>query len=386
MFPPATPATTALRVGILVLAVLAAAPPRAPAVDADTGLPLPRWIQEDGIVADPATSQMPLGSPLLPRDQRFIQEMEGAEGLMVPPAPAPPKQPSDSYRFFIPKGGNAPAAPSSVPVPAPIPLVEVGADFLQKCENQPPDDHLFDPGGALPDPQGETLRRLFEYHAGEASTQASLLLLRENEKLPPRLDLAQIAKGRLRRGHQCLVVYSLGHPLRSRMFMSQGITASVSPSYLQGLLRACVADALQATEPKEQLQRFATQLSIRLIWMERAHPGIFAPPPTLPSSPVSTEASLPRSATLTMAPPAPATPVLADSGMLAALKVLWHGISPLTLWLSAGSGLTLLLLLLLVKLVRRRRRQQVWILPESDPKPRLGGPHCGGGGAWIKFG
>jgi hypothetical protein len=372
---------------VLVLGMLTAAPAPAPAVDADTGLPLPRWIQEDGIVADPATSQVPLGSPLLPRDQRFIQEMEGAEGLMAPPTPPPPKQPSDNYRFFIPKGGNSPPPPSPVQPPVPVPLVEVDADFLQKCENQAPDDHLFDPGGALPDPQGETLRRLFEYHAGEASTQASLLLLRENEKLPPRLDLAQIAKGRLRRGHQCLVVYSLGHPLRSRMFMSQGITASVSPSYLQGLLRACVADALQAADPKEQLQRFATQLSIRLIWMERAHPATFAPAPTPDAPPALTKAALPAPAPPSpLAPAPPSAPSWTGQGSIANLRSLWAGVSPLALWLTAGAGVTLLLLLLLVRLVRRRRRQQVWILPETDSKTRLGGPHCGGGGAWIKFG
>ncbi|WP_265593406.1 hypothetical protein [Verrucomicrobium sp. BvORR034] len=135
--------------------------------------------------------------------------------------------------------------------------------------------------------RGKTLRRLLSYHAEESAMTANMLLLDENQKLPAGMDLARIAGGRLLEGNQCLVVYALGQPLRSRLFMSHKVTAVVPASYLQALLRACVADSLQATEPEEQLQRFATQLSIRLIWMERAYPAAFKAPPTLSRPPSS---------------------------------------------------------------------------------------------------
>ena len=69
----------------------------------------------------------------------------------------------------------------------------------------------------------------------------------------------------------------------------------IPSEYLRGILQACVQDAMRASDPIEQLQRFATQLSIRLIWMDRAYPGIFVQPESVP------EAQPPVPVTLTCA-------------------------------------------------------------------------------------
>ena len=340
-------------------------------------LPLPAWTSDKGITTDSDAS------PLLPYNPNFIREMEGVDSL--PPSLQPGSgKPGDHFLFFIPKGAKSTPAPpaSSANIIPPEKLVEVGADFLSKCEKQNPEDHFYDPQMALPETQAETLRRLLSYHREEAATAANLLLLEGNQKLPPRMDLTRIAGGRLMEGHQCLVVYPLGQPLRSRLFMSHKITSVVSATYLQELLRACVVDALQATDAEEQLQRFATQLSIRLIWMERAHPAVFErtaaegprePPPVMqPPKALMSEVAPPP-------PPVPASPWLVWRDWALAR---WQ----LLAWSAGGSLTGLILIMWRWKARRRKRRQTIWILPEATYEPRLGGPHCGGGGSWIKFG
>lgn len=354
------------------------------AAEEDT-LPLPKWTAADGISALPAEDGAPIENALLPNDMNFIREMEGMDSMGNSTASTAPKSAFDGFFFFIPKGNKTKPAPAPSPPPllaAPRRLIEVGPDFLAKCESSDSDDHLFDPNPVLPETQGETLRRLLSYHAEESAMTANMLLLDENQKLPAGMDLARIAGGRLLEGHQCLVVYALGQPLRSRLFMSHKVTAVVPASYLQTLLRACVADSLQATEPEEQLQRFATQLSIRLIWMERAYPGAFRavaqpePPPVLQAT---QQDPMPE-----VSPPSPAEAL----PLLDQARDIWGRSWPAAAWSLGGLIVLGILTSLGLKTLRRKRSQTVWILPELPAKnqTRLGGPHCGGGGAWVKYG
>jgi hypothetical protein len=374
------------RLTVLTLALLATTSLHGAAEE--DSLPLPRWTAEDGISALPTEGNSPLENALLPNDMNFIREMEGMDSAgnsLSSTAPAAPKSAFDGFFFFIPKGNKAKPKPAPSPPPllaAPRRLIEVGPDFLAKCETTDSDDHLFDPNPVLPETQGETLRRLLSYHAEESAMTANMLLLDENQKLPAGMDLARIAGGRLLEGNQCLVVYALGQPLRSRLFMSHKVTAVVPASYLQALLRACVADSLQATEPEEQLQRFATQLSIRLIWMERAYPAAFKAPSRAEPPPVLQAAQqdpMPEVA----APPSPAAPPVLDQA-----RDLWTRSWPTAAWSLGGLAVLGILTSLGLRSLRRKRSQTVWILPELPAKhqPRLGGPHCGGGGAWVKYG
>ncbi|WP_075088223.1 hypothetical protein [Verrucomicrobium spinosum] len=237
----------------------------------------------------------------------------------------------------------------------------MGPDFLAKCETTDSDDHLFDPNPVLPETQGETLRRLLSYHAEESAMTANMLLLDENQKLPAGMDLARIAGGRLTEGNQCLVVYALGHPLRSRLFMSHKVTAVVPAGYLQALLRACVADSLQATEPEEQLQRFATQLSIRLIWMERAYPAAFKAPAHAEPPPVLQTAQQSLMPEVAPPPSPPAPPVLDQA------RDLWTRSWPTAAWSVGGLVVLGILTSLGLRSIRRKRSQTVWLLPNSPP-------------------
>ena len=360
------------------------------AVEESEFLPLPVWNEEDASILSHEPEALPLGGPLwpegfnpdsLPQPESLTQRTPPDSFLSDPLSRGPR---AEGFLLFIPK----PSVQSQTPATPPHDLVEVGMDFIHDCENIEPGTYLVDPHSLLPETQSEDLRRLLAYHAGEARTFAHFLLIDSHEQLPANADLSKIAQGRLVQDHGCLTVYPLAEPWRARIFMTREIASRVPAEYLRGILQACIQDALQASDPVEQIQRFATQLSIRLIWMERAYPDIFAPE----------EAD-------SLAEPGTASPAKSQSTapvILSALSEITHEPEspPLPAWatlpwkrigLIAGAcvvGLVIVVLLIrtLLRSHRRRQRNSIWLLPEVDIKPRLGAPHCGQGGAWIKYG
>ena len=161
--------------------------------------------------------------------------------------------------------------------------------------------------------------------------------------------------------------------------MTREIASGVPPEYLRGILQACVQDAMQASDSVEQLQRFATQLSIRLIWMERAHPVIFTStkentPPVESTLPLSLPRS-PKSLTLLFFP----VETTFDYRR-------WEPIAIIAGAALAGLLLVIVLFRWFLRWRRRRMRNSVWLLPEVEVKQRFGGPHCGQGGVWIRYG
>ena len=374
-----------------VAAVLLAAMLPLPAQNVDEILPLPTWSPQDLSALQEQPEAFSLGGLLwpdgfrhediLPPDpamRRSPNSMlaDGEQGSL--PHDAGSSSPSERFLLFIPKP-QRPAA-SEGPPPKTTPphdLVEVSADFLRQCEALESDAWLLDLHALLPETQSEDLRRLLTYHAGEARTFAHVLLLDANEQLPANADLSRLAEKRLAQGHNCLAVFPLGEPWRARLFMTREIVSAVAPDYLQGILTACIQDAMQASDPVEQLQRFAIQLSIRLIWLERAHPAIFAPVAVTSPAPVSTAAG----ATLTDVTHRVEAPV---KTVISTAK--WQRWATMAGW-GLVAALTLLSICVgLRRWLRRRDRNSVWILPETECKPRLGAPHCGHGGAWIRYG
>lgn len=355
----------------------------------DEILPLPTWSPQDLSALQQQPDAFSLGGLLwpdgfhpddiLPPDpavQRSPGSLlaDGEQGAL--PRDAASSNPSERFLLFIPKP-QRPAASESPPpkTTPPHDLVVVSADFLRQCEALESDAWLLDPHALLPETQSEDLRRLLTYHAGEAHTFAHFLLLDANEQLPPNADLSRLAEKRLAQGHNCLAAFPLGEPWRARLFMTREIVTAVAPDYLQGILTACIQDAMQASDPVEQLQRFAIQLSIRLIWLERAHPAIFAPAVSPAPVPAAADATLTDvTHRVEAAVPDPAH------------AINWRRWATIGGSCVAGVLLLLGMLMGLRRWLRRRDRNSVWILPETECKPRLGAPHCGHGGAWIRYG
>jgi len=339
-------------------------------------LPLPRWTEEAAVVP-----VVPMSSQLWPEgfspESSMADGGSGAEGLSSGDA-ANAAARGDNLLFFIPKttakalASPPPSRPAALP-----PVTEVTAEFLHAAEITEPDAFLLDPKTVLHETQAEDLRRLLSYHAGESKLSAHFLLLDAHERLPASMDLAKLAAGRLTSGHTCLVVYPVGEPWRIRFFMSRDVTQAVTVKYLGEMMNACVQDALQVSDPVEQLQRFATQLSIRLIWLERAHPAVFA----LQKEPLPIVAEKHAEELLPEVTAEAAFAAAPDTSLVDG----WKPYAVAASWCLAGLAGLLGLGLGMFRWIRRRRRQTVWLLPEVEFTARLGGPHCGGGGVSARY-
>lgn len=364
---------------------------RSESMTVDELLPLPVWKEEDATTLQTEPEALPLSGLLWPDNfnpDNILPpdpQLAGGPGEGEPslsPAPKNRRGLGDNFLLFIPK----PAAPVVQRALLPDkPLTEVTREFMEQSEVLEPDAFLLDPHTLLPETQSEDLRRLLTFHVTQSHTSAYFLMLDAHEKLSPKVDLSRLAGGRLTREHACLAAFPLGQPWRARLFVTREIAAGVEPGYLPGILEACVQDAMRASDPMDQLQRFATQLSIRLIWMERAYPKLFALEETV---------AAPSEAAKKPVPESPTSFVLADvSQPLIPEDNLWTRWAPLLQEhgraLLLGSCGILLVLGGFMKFARWRKRQHnrtVWMLPEVESTPRFGGAHCGSGGVWIKYG
>ena len=129
---------------------------------------------------------------------------------------------------------------------------------------------------------------------------------------------------------------------------------------------------MHASEAHDQLEQYIVTLSTRLFWLQKAIGSDLkqeiprtalrelvegVPQKGLPTNPVVLpEAARPSSWAWWL------LSILAGTGGGAWTGLRWH----------------------------RQRRQwlksSIWVLPEPETPPRLGGAFCGGGGAMIKFG
>lgn len=368
------PAASAAALSVVITACVFLAPPSLQAANEE--LPLPNWTPAQDAtppgVTPPLRSQV---SPLLPE--------------------APPEDRFDPFKLFIPHT-SAPKTERESPPPPSVALQEVGSDTLRQANDLPDDTLLLDPEGLLTETQTEDLRRLLHTHASEAIITPRILVIGRDQVLPKDAKLTGLASGALTRQPSCLLVYPLGDPKRVRLFTSQEISRVTPAGYLAKMSADCVTDCLQVSNDVEQLQRFATQLSIRLFWLERAFDFLpqgqesaaiaaVTPSRVLPASPTATHGKdAAEAAKLDPLPevvPAPPPTILP-----AAALEKWKSLAGKIAWGGAIGIASLATLLILIRWRRRRLRQMVWLLPEIEHVERLGGSHSGGSGAMIKYG
>jgi hypothetical protein len=324
-------------------------------------LPLPNWEQQEVQI-------FPLGGGLWPAGSAIPSQAEGKS--------------QDELKLFIPNG----ATPNQGAVEkgeaegrsmtSEEDLVEVGEDFFERHEGMAEGGFVYDPEMLLNDGARDDLSRMLASQAEGAKVAAHFVILGARQKLPLNVDLTRLAGANLVGGLSCMVVYPMGEPWRVRLFMSRRVTEVVKADYLRAMARACIQDALKADEGWEQLERFAIQLSIRLTWLEREH--------ALPEVEVlSMEEAVEKVAEM----PEVAMPEKAVE-KVSKWELWWNMLRP-WLWRSFGVVAGLVLLILACRWIWRRwirrPRVAVWILPEVQVPPRLGGKHCGGGGASVQY-
>lgn len=340
----------------------------------DTVLPLPKWIIIEGRPAESGVLPV-LGGGLWPDDFN-------PDEIIHPPMAAAANEggtalpgEQELWLRFLPRSlfGSRRA---TEPAPAEQPLTEMSDEAWHVCEKASGTTRLLDPQGLLSETQSEDLSRLLAFHSEQAGVSAWILLIDARQTLPQNADLSRLASGELAKGSACLAVYPVGAPERARLFFTRSVSEAPSSAYLESLRNGCIREAGLSPDPVEQLQRFATQLSIRLFWLERAYPVL---KPKAKESPQVIEVAEPmKEVTSTEFIARPPSKFIS----------LWQGIKHYVAGVVALVVLLALLALVVLRWRKRRQRLTVFRLPDFDPnhETRFGGPHCGGCGSSIHFG
>jgi hypothetical protein len=336
----------------------------------DEDLPLPRWEKDAPAVPRNEEPGSQFNS-LLPSDpfanDHFELPASGPRLSDAPPTLMPGYSelgPMDLSLFL--HGSILQSADQSAVMHRPTPVMDlrdVPSELLKGLTDAPANEYLMDPQNLTPEVTRIDLERLLEFHAKESLIHFYLLVLDTNQKLPDSAALDDLAHGALTRQKACLAVYPLGEPWRARIFLSPTIHGSVTSAMLTELAADCIQDAHQAQLSSQQLQRYAVRLSTRLFWLEKSLPAVSA---------------------------APSTTSLQEVAASASPAILSHLLTTWALPLSIGGALLFLIALALILRARRSapamvEPTHVWILPDIEVIPRLGGAFSGGTSALISF-
>ncbi|MEQ1751222.1 MAG: hypothetical protein ABL974_17475 [Prosthecobacter sp.] len=341
----------------------------------DEELPLPRWEHETPApprISEPGSqfnSLLPTDTllPSPPEQQGLLQS--GPRLTDTPPVLMPGYSelgPTDLSLFLhgsilqAVKPAHAPHQPTPV-----MSLRELPQELLKSLETEPANEYLLDPKGLVTEVAKLDLERLLEFHAKESRIRLYVLVINNDEKLPTNANLDGLAHGALIRQNSCLAVYPLGEPWRARFLMSKAVHQSTTELSLAELAADCIQDAQQAEDEAQQLQRFTVRLSTRLFWLEK---GLLAAESKITIAPLQEVLGTVESQT---------------AAGWASLP-LWQVVA---LAASCATALILVLLALRQRLGQRRTTDHscVWMLPDPDVLPRLGGAFSGGTAAVVSF-
>jgi len=330
-------------------------------------LPLPRW-SESELRAFRESSGF-FNESLLPSTGQPM--IDASELLRLDQFPAglsdlPSRLRPEEMNLFLPEGllgpRSMPLPQDSALMPTPLPaLEEVTHEFMAVCAATPPGEFLLDPEMLVPEMQSQAISKFLEFHARDARIRLHVIVLPKQKKLAETSQVDHVAVGSLLARESCLLVYPLSEPWRAQLFLSRSVHSQVSEAFLHETLQTCVHSALQSSDSYDQLQRYMVELSTRLFWLQKAlgNRAGAAKPGEHHLTAVSTTVKPSKSFDF--------APWLTTASILLALAGLW-----VVAWL-------------LFRNWQHRRSKSVWILPEPETVPRLGGAFTGGGGGMIRY-
>lgn len=340
--------------------------------------PLPTWDRPPATSSATFSDLLPEGAASM-RGEDFFLAPSG--GLSAPPvllqeAEGGSTSPYDLSRFL--PGGllSVRTQPKQQPPTPAVSLREFPAAALAGLADAPLNEYLIDPQTLVTEVPSQELQRLLEFHASEARILLYLVVLDRDQKLATADILTPLVNRLQKSGRElCIAVSPLGEPWRTRLLLSPSISKSCPTASLTEMAEDCIADAMQAEDAESRIKRLTVRLSTRLFWLQKMLP---------PPAPITV---------------ATAAPLLHEIGHSPSIAESAEGGSPWKSWQNPSQWNMVLLaaacailgtgvLLLLRKLWQWRAQQQprsVWMLPEQDVKPRLGGAFSGGNGALTPY-
>lgn len=374
--------TTMLLLATAYVAMAHAESPQSDANPEEKALPLPQWSQQELRAFRDSLPALNGPGVLLPEFIGTTGDLN--EILRTPLSIGPrldhlftdqkselsPRLRSEDMRLFLPEsllGQPAQRSPQMVNTPTPLSsLRDMTPEFLAACTQALPSEYLIDPDVLVPEMEHSDIERFLEFHARDAHIKLYVLITAHDRKLPEAAELNKIASGSLLRASACLLVYPLGEPWRARLFVSKSVHEQTSPMFLSETVQACTREAMQSSDGHDQLHRYAVNLSTRLFWLQKA---------------LGLDAKYQSGNEQTLAEVAPEAAVISSTlnreGIL--LSMAWVFSSVFALGIAG----------VFCRRFQRQRqlkmKQSVWILPEPETIPRLGGAFTGGGGGMTRY-
>lgn len=243
------------------------------------------------------------------------------------------------------------------------PVATVPEEFLDDYFAERPRAFLVDPQHLLDPEQHRDRLKFLDDHAAESSIDLFVYLLGGDQEMPGEVRSEETIERFFATGRPAVIVfYYLGAPQRAEVYLSPSLTDAVPATEQHRALESSVMQALERSAGPEQLEKFLTQMSIRIYWME----DLVAGGPAV-------AAEMPQ-----------ARPVEADDTAVAKpgkFARLWPVVSGYAL----PAGVLLGAVLTALGASRWQRSRGRHRFPEFEVEPRLGGAHAAGVGAVISF-
>jgi hypothetical protein len=262
--------------------------------------------------------------------------------------------------------------PLEVPPPTPDEIANdekllefIPQKYLADYFDARPQTFLIDPQNLLSSVDSKDRLDFLNYHAGDSSIDIFVYLIGKDQEIPSEVRHEELVERFYSEGRPAAVVfYYFGEPKRAVIELSPAIAEKIPATERHRTLENAVIQASEKAQPTEQLEKFLTQLSIRIYGMERM---MGVEPKVIPAGSV-------------LQPVASKSQKAKDKK---SQKLLWlrEQAEQLAVPVGATAG-GAFFLLGAIYLLRRRAR---YVFPELDVEPRLGGSHAAGIGAVISF-
>ncbi|MGY8690100.1 MAG: hypothetical protein ACKVHP_20485, partial [Verrucomicrobiales bacterium] len=231
---------------------------------------------------------------------------------------------------------------------------DLSPDLVEQYFPETLEARVLDPQSLLTQSRMDGVLNFLEYHFREARSAIHIIVLRPNQRLPSHLDLRKIHEKWFGDTLTVLAVYNIGNPEMSRLIFGHEAERRVLEARRANACMEAINEAMVVSNAEDQLERFLTELSRRLYWIEDIYHG-------------GNSSGEGAAAEPGIALAAPTEPVISR-------KRLWFTIlSMATVVIMAGGSVVAL---------QRRASGKTFYFPDRRHFPRLGGS-CGGGNRLV---
>ena len=236
---------------------------------------------------------------------------------------------------------------------------DLPADLVESYFPDTLEARVLDPQSLLTQARLDGILHFLGYHFREARSTMHIMVLKPMQRLPRHLDLQEIHRQWFGDSLSVLVVYNFGNPGMSRLIFGKETERRVPEARRVNACVESINEAMVASNAEDQLERFLTELSRKLYWIEDVYHGeqiLDASSNGAPSEYLSE---------------APAVEVVSKGK-------LWFSILAISAVLALAGGFIVSL--------QRRAANKTFYFPERRHFPRLGAPHGGGNRLVVAFG